>query len=267
MSRLLSRQAFGVVLVALLVVTAGCSGLGGTNQADSGDDSDEEEAEQADEEDDSSDESADDGGDAGGDETTTASDGGMTVTSPDTGMETPGMGEFGNYEFSEGESYTYATSGGSFDAEYTWEVTDVSGEQVTVEVTASQSGQTSTTTLEGTQDTIIRQAGNDMAAVFFLSLRAGNLVAEDRSLTVGNSWTVSVDEVPTTNAQWETSTVEVTGTDSYNGIQCSVVEITPDTGTPATFCINGNYPFALSFSSEGGDDGMSITLELTDASR
>jgi len=261
MTKLLSRQVLATVLVALLVLTAGCSGLTGGDQADAGDDSDEEEEDDEDEETEPTAEA-----EAGATETATETDdgGGMMET------ETPSMeSAFGTYQWTRGEQYDYSVSIPDFNQELTWEVTAVQGSQVTVEVTSQTGDRTETTTLEGAQGEIFGQAAESRLAGFYSSLRAANLVGEGRDLTVGNSWEVSSGDLAFRgDGDIETATVEVTGTDSYAGVECTVLELTPDNeeGTPFTTCVNQDRPFAPYFETQT-EQGNEISIELTAASR
>jgi hypothetical protein len=261
MSRILNRKTLGVVLVALLVVTAGCSGLTGSNQADTGGDGEDEEA---DEDESGGDETtADDGGDSSAD-TTTESGGDTTATESPVGTP-PTMG-MGDYQFSEGESYTYSSDGDtSYDL--TWEVTDVTGDQLSVEITSVFGDQEQTSTFEGTQSEVYQQLSQENSfAILFLSLRISTQIAEGRTLSTGNSWTIQAENYEIgSNAEWETASVEVTGTETYSGVQCSNVVVTPDNDQSSfATCVNPDYPFAIAIETTGD---QSSVISLSDSSR
>jgi hypothetical protein len=161
-------------------------------------------------------------------------------------------GQVGGYQFSAGERYTYELPSGQRDI--SMEVTEVVGDQLTVRFSGPQSDGR---VVEGTLDEIFQPSGDatdSIARAFFGSLRAGNLLAAGRSLTVGNSWTVTPDDVAgnTEQVEWETATAEVTGTDSYDGVPCANVRFTTDSETgQTTYCLNPEYPFAIAVSADG----------------
>jgi hypothetical protein len=173
-------------------------------------------------------------------------------------------GRTGEYQFSAGERYTYEAFSGQDDISL--DVTEVSGSQLTVRVSGPQSDGR---VIEGTSDELFAPSrdGNDsIALVFFGSLRAGNLLAEGRSLTVGNSWTVTPDDVvqDTDQVDWETATAEVTGTDSHDGVPCANVELTTDSETgPTTYCLNPEYPFAIAISANDGENTIRLVEHTT----
>jgi hypothetical protein len=186
------------------------------------------------------------------------SDGEPDSVSEDGGTDQPQEqsstvdGRTGEYQFSAGERYTYELPSGQQDI--SMEVTEVSGDQLTVQVSGPQSDGR---TIEGTSDELFapsREGNDSIALAFFGSLRAGNLLAAGRSLTVGNSWTVTPDDVAgnTEQVEWETATAEVTGTDSYDGVPCANVRFTTDSETgQTTYCLNPEYPFAIAVSADG----------------
>jgi hypothetical protein len=254
--------------VALLVVTAGCSGLpvgGSTTEApsdgaDTGSDGADTEM---------------DGADAPG----TTAGGGMDGTSPaeterDAGATTTaGVGTSGDFAFSDGDSYRYsaALTNTTSRLEVVWEVTDVSGEELTAEVGLVWNGTfRPTQTLTGTPEEIfegISADSEDVAPVVFLSLRVGPEVAAGHSLTVGNTWTVTPEEIPggirgTATPDSGEATVEVTGTDSYAGVECTNLQLTGEGSQPTTYCVNPEYPFALASDTEGVE-GSDVTFEGT----
>lgn len=173
-------------------------------------------------------------------------------------------GQVGEYQFSAGEGYTYELSSGQ--DEISLAVTEVAGSQLTVRVSGPQSDGR---VIEGTSEELFGQPrdGNDtIALVFFQALRAGNLLAEGRSLTVGNSWTVTPDDIGRTTEQveWETATAEVTGTDSHSGVLCANVRFTTDRQTgPTTYCLNPEYPFAIAISANTGEDRIRLVEHTT----
>jgi len=266
-------HAATAALIALLVVTAGCSGLpvGGTateapsDGADGSDGADESDGA--------------DGADAGAGTTVS---GGMDGTSPagtDQGdgatTDSDGAGASGDFGFSAGDSYRYsaALTNTTSRLEVVWEVTDVSGEELTVEVGMVWNETfRPTQTLTGTPEEIfggISMESENIAPVVFLSLRLGAEIAAGHSLEVGNTWTVTPDEIPGGTRMTPESgeaQAEVTGTDSYGGVECTNVQLTSENSPPTTYCVNPDYPFALAYDTEGVE-GSDVVFEGTSVGR
>jgi len=248
-------------LVALLVTTAGCGGLSGGDGTTVSDDG----TEQATTVPGTQESTATDVPTETDTETPDSS--GETTTERQT--ETPGPDiDLGSYEWSEGERYDYNITIPNFTRQLGWEVTAVQGSNVTIEVTNEVNGQPFNSTLEGTQGEMFELARQHSVSAFYGTLRAAKLVGDGRSLTTGNSWTVTQSdlEFDTSGQDWETATVEVTGTGSYEGIECSVIEVTPDSDevSPFTACLDQDRPFALSFTTQT-QDGNELTAELAGA--
>lgn len=172
------------------------------------------------------------------------------------------------YIFSEGETYTYTVPDQSL--KFVWKVTSVSGEEVTIEYTASNDDTTQSITLTGVQ-TEERNTAFDQAAekkvLFFPSLRSGVAITQGHTLETGNTWSITDEAlVRTFESEWNRATVEVTDTDSYAGVSGHNVTVTASESesTRVTFCINKEYPFALALSSDGSSgyvDTGSLILE------
>lgn len=261
-------RAATAAAVALLVVTAGCSGLpvGGTGTEAPSDGAD----------------TGSDGADTGTDRAdapgTTA--GGETNGERPSGTEgdagvttTAGVGASGDFAFSEGDSYRYsaALTNTTSRLDVVWEVTDVSGEELTAEVGLVWNETfRPTQTLTGTPAEIFEGISADsenVAPVVFLSLRVGPEIAAGHSLEVGNTWTVTPDEIPggirgTATPESGEAEVEVTGTASYAGVECTNLQVTADGSSPTTYCVNPDYPFALASDTEGVE-GSDVVFEGT----
>ncbi|WP_246987776.1 hypothetical protein [Halorientalis marina] len=261
-----SRQVALTVLLVLLVAVAGCSGGNGPATTEDGSD---------DETDDVTDTEADESTMTDGGSTTTAPEGGTTPGEEMTPGEGTTPGEMASgYEWTEGESYTYVASSQQGDSTYTWTVTDVSDGEVTVElaVESPQSDGQQTSTLTGPQGDIFGGETQNLQALTFVFLQLPSQLTEGRSLEVGNSWTISSDELETGTSGGQTATpqeitVEVTGTSQIAGTQCYNIEASsPQQDGAIQSCVKADWPFALTFSATGGQmSGGSI--ELTDYER
>jgi hypothetical protein len=180
--------------------------------------------------------------------------------------------EIPRYEFSAGESYTYdalfRTSDGTRESTETWDVTSVDGDDVTVEVSSTVDGETTTNTLSGTHDTIYDAAADQLTFNFFSVARGPLRVAEMGELTAGNSFTVQRSQFPNPDTiNWETATVEVDGDTSVNGVTCTEFTSRPDgIDQVETACVAEDYPFAPSVRQEQGGTTV-IDLTLTDSTR
>lgn len=258
------RQTSAVVLVTALLVTAGCSGLGGSSQTErpgagtatvpptaSPDSPGTEQAT-------TTAEPATAGGTTERPPTPTATPTPTpeeTAQTPTSTTRTPGGPSVDAYSFSEGEFYTYTARSDEGKSTFTWRVTDVEDDQVTVNVTATNTdGLFRSEEFTATRGSVIAEAGNTSLAVLFFSLHVGRAAAVDRSLTPGNEWEIQASDVPggADVVNFETATVEVTGTDSYGGIECANLAITPEGSSTITQCVDPDYPFAIHINSDGG---------------
>lgn len=229
MWRLVNQRVLITVVVAGLVLIGGCASGGGSGNATST--------------------NTDVPTTESSDLTTTAS---RTTDDPGT---TPDAATTDQYTFSQGETYTYTIV--NQDREFVWQVTDVSNGDITVEIRGdSVDGETRSVTFNGTQTDAGNTLFTNTSKVFplFGSLHNAVTITNSQSLEVGNSWTVTHDSLPRLfGFDWETASAEVTGTGSHNGITYHNVTITPESEPhiSATFTVNQDYPFALSWSSSG----------------
>lgn len=226
-----------VVLAALFVLLAGCSGGGAL---------------------------------AGGDATPTATaagsgGGSSSDTGEGAGDSTPEPGEsWDRFAFAEGEFYRYAVvdRANEREAEVTWEVLAVDGEQLTAEFTYLADGAAVTRTVTGEEATIafelVRAATDGDEAEIEAATRAATYLSlgpfnpattffTSRELAVGNSWNLAGS--PTAGY----ATASVKGRDSYAGTDCFATAIrVPDNAewADSTFsdfemCINPGLGLAL----------------------
>ena len=199
-------------------------------------------------------------------------------------LEVAGVGESGGaggssdvveiprYEFSAGESYTFdtllRTNDGALETTETWAVTAVDGDDVTVEVTSTANGETTTTTLSGTHESIYDAAANQLTFDFFSIARSPLRIAEMGELTAGNSFAIQRGQFPNPDTiDWETATVDVAGETSVDGVSCTEFTVRPDgVDQVQTACVADGYPFAASLQVERAGT-TTVDLTLTDSTR
>lgn len=182
-----------------------------------------------------------------------------------------------DYTFSRGESYTYEVSSSISDdiTEVTWEVTSIRDGNVTVKVTTNSSATAEPKTeITAAQDEIFQRA-LDSEKSFRLPLllaRVPVAVSAGKDLSQGNSWIVSLNEI-NLDLRNEGSTatpreigINVTGTDSVMGVECTTIELTNlMTAKTATTeaCVAPEYPFALWVRTSAGDSSYTVELVST----
>lgn len=255
-----SRQVALTILLVVLVAVAGCSG--GNGPAD------------------------DNGSNDNGSNTTqapdtdtsapTTSSGGAATTEQMTSGDGSGSGTGAaafTYQWTEGESYTYQSASGDSQSTFGWTVTDVSDDEVTVELLTNSSGsEKRTSTFSGPQGAIFSGDSQNFQTITFVIMQLPQQLVEGHSLSVGNSWTMSSTEISmgsgSQTATPQQITVEVTGKSRIAGTQCYDIEATSSQDdTKLHSCVKKGWPFALSFSTSGGDSSMGGSIELTDYQR
>lgn len=180
--------------------------------------------------------------------------------------------EIPRYEFSAGESYTFDTlfrgSNGARESTETWDVTSVEGDDVTVEVTSTVDGETTTNTLSGTHETIYGAAAQQLTFNVFAIARSPLRIAEMGELSAGNRFTIQRGQFANQDTiDWETATVEVAGETTVNGVTCTEFTVRPDgVDQVQTACVAENYPFAVSIHVEQAGT-TTVELTLTDSTR
>lgn len=189
--------------------------------------------------------------------------GGGPATETDQSDGPPSAGQF-----TEGEMYKYNFSFGQMgSSEITWDVTSVDGDNVTVNVTTVSQQRTSSTEISGASDEIYSKALQQPSTALFVAL--GYLpvaFTQDRDLSQGNTFTVSQSDIDLDMPQQSTSAakfdVTVNGTTSVNGVDCQRITVVPQSNESAPFnaCINTEYPFAVSVTSQAESGGLSLTL-------
>ena len=186
--------------------------------------------------------------------------------------ESPGT-ESGNeagsdYRFSAGESYTFDVVRGESAGSASWTVTEVDGDRVTVELRSEFDGEFRSETVTGTHTGIYNLQEIQPGGLTFPIARTARLLVGNHSLEPGEEWTTTLagpafdredgDSTPTP------VTVEVTGTATHAGIECSTIEVRFDSVIVIEGCVNKDYPFALRtvFYDESKSEGT-VFLEST----
>lgn len=252
-------QARFVLVVAVLVLTAGCltggggdapttpsdgvSGEddtgGGTDGASGGDDA-----------------SGGDGTDgAGGDSVNdddSVDDGANDGDTSDGDL----AGEWEPFAFDQPARYEYEVfMEGDGTGTIVWDVTSVSDGEYTVELVYEMAGERFETTATGTKDTVMQQFyANPGGIVLLTTMYQPAAYYQDRDLSTGTKWSYSTPD--------GSASFAVTGTDTVGGVACSTSEMRIDGGVVHEACFSpslGLAPFAAYYDEDGGLE-MSLTL-------
>lgn len=186
------------------------------------------------------------------------SGGGPTTETPDGSTDDGGANadvSASAYVWQEGESYTYeGSASGGTSSQYSWDVTDVSDEDVTVKLTSAFGGRSQTSNLTGPQGDIFN--GSEQTppqSLTFILLQIPNVLVQDHTLQSGNSWTVSSGDLEMSGMEdqgrSEQIDVSVTGTSQVAGTECYNMEASSPNQTVSS-CIKEGWPFALSMTME-----------------
>lgn len=248
MGGLATRRVAVTVLLALLVVFAGCNG-GGDGTTTPGTDTTVQETETT----------------VPGTDTTEPGTAGapQTEMSQDSRNEsTRQVSESYTFETNEGYLYDVSTSNGSF--RVGWITESVGEDSLTINVSAGTGSQIGSMNVTADRDEPFAPVfrSSRPGALFFL-LRMPIRAAGNQSLSAGETWTVTSDELAPEapgSVAWDTATVSVGQEESVNGVPCHTVTIDPEnTSSTVTACIEEGWPFALSVT-DGSDDGTEIVL-------
>lgn len=240
MGTLRTRTVGGTVLLALLLVLAGCSGGGANN-------------------------------DPAGTDTVTVTETPVATTDTVTGGdETGGDGTDGEpavdeewstvFLFNESEAYGYLANYSDTTTRMSWVVTaapdgrPLLDDEITVNVTVGPYSNTST----GIQSSIFTETITEgSVGSEFRYVRIPVLIAYGRDLTVGNSWTVQGDDVTVGDGfavSWDEARAEVTGTATVAGETCYTMELRiTGNETGPTSCVKYDWPFALAVDTSDQD--------------
>lgn len=243
MGTLRTRTVGGTVVLALLLVLAGCSGgsAGGTPAATDT---------------------------ATG--TNTTADAAGTITATTTAeSETDGGDDLArgpverDYVFNDSEGYGYVVDLANGTTKMSWVVTSAAANpraytDVTVNVRFDQFGTNTTAPQGGIFEEVINGGS---VGESFLHVRTPVVLAAGHNLTVGNSWTIEQGNVTVGDGfeiGRERATAEITGTESVAGETCYTMELRmSDTETGPASCLKADWPFALAVDTPGRDYRLS----------
>jgi hypothetical protein len=247
-----------VLVVVLLVLTAGCltGGVGdGANGSDGGDGSDGSDGGDGADGGDGGDGS--DGGDSGdggdGSDGSDAGDGG-TGDGSDGGSDV--AGEWEPFRFDQPARYEYEVyMDGEGNGTIVWDVTSVNDGEYTVEMVYEMNGERYETTATGTKDTVIQQFYTNPGGIVLVTTMYQPAVwYEGRDLSTGTKWSSSTPQ--------GSASFAVTGPDTIGGVDCVASEMRINGSVFHEACFSpdlGLAPFAAYY----GEDGtleMSLTL-------
>lgn len=191
------RTALLAVLTCIAVVLAGCGGT-----------------------------ATDVGSNATPAETTQAADGGSPADDSGGGDESSADGSgdaWDAFRFDHPATYTFETyMEEQGEGVLVWDVTAVSGEEVTVDLHYEAGETTVDTTVSGTKDDVQSQLILTPGGQFFLIALFSPTFAyyEDRTLRVGEGWSYSTPD--------GSASFEITGKDTYADVECYVSEMRVD---------------------------------------
>jgi hypothetical protein len=175
------------------------------------------------------------------------------------------------YEFTEGESYTYDFDYVGTVSEQTWEVIGIDDvrDQVTVKLTITKDGETTTEEVTGSSEYIYDRVLLDSdSGPMFSIVRNAQLYSKVEPFAPNTTFRVDVSEQ---QKQWEAEIVEVGSETTVNGIPCVEFTVTPDTENASykyTICTADGYPFAISYEAENtNSDTVRVEGTLTEANR
>lgn len=213
----MNRATVLTVLMSLLVVLAGCSGAGvsddGANGGNGNGNSD----------------SGGNGNDAGGNgdsggngDAGSSGNGDAGDGSGDASGGTDGLdpGEMNFFEFDRPGRYVFDVEmAGEGSGQVTWDIQSVDGDQLTVYVKYAVGGQSYESTVSGTksdiQGQLIMSPAGSFAMLGIFSPMFGYY--DGQQLAVGEQWSYSTDQGSMSFA--------ITGTDNYAGVDCYTSEI------------------------------------------
>ncbi len=201
------------------------------------------------------------GGDTtGGDTTDGDTTDGDTTDGDTTDNQTDGATSWTPYSF-DNVYYKYSISSSQGDGYAIWDVTDVSGDEITVSIDIEVGQYSATGTVTGEKDKIHVSATSPVLssllsqsfyAPWMTNFAGGNLID-------GNSWSVTYDGTE--------YTAEVDGTETYVGQEGYVVKVIIDGDTEFKGVVSENMGFPLYV--KAGDPGTDedwIEAELVDFS-
>jgi hypothetical protein len=175
---------------------------------------------------------------------------------PDEGSVDDAADRWNALEFESPATYTYDVfleDEGS--GTLVWDVQQVSGDRVTVRIDYQVGDVSYQSTVTGTPETVRQQTMMTPAGVLLmLTMYTPMTWYADQDLTVGNEWSIATDD--------GTMRFEVTGTDTYAGVQCYATEVTIDGTTQHESCISpdlGLAPYSAWYDENGA---LQVKIEL-----
>ena len=239
-----TRTIGGTVLLALLLVTAGCSGGGDTTPVQPATEA---------------------GSPTPGTTQTPAETTDTGTPGTDTGAsataDAPDRygGPNGDlYLFRDGEAYGYVANDGNRTITLSWEVTDTAGDtqnyyqQTSVNVSVGGVGNTSARTAQA--DVFAEVIARDALGGPFLFVRTPAVLARGQNLSVGHSWRIDGSNVSVGDGigvRWDTATAEITGTATVANESCYTMDLRlGGNETGPTSCVKEDWPFALAVDTE-----------------
>lgn len=200
------------------------------------------------------------GGDGGG--ATTSASGSIPELSSGTADT--------DYEFVEGETWEYRVTQTESTRNLTLEVSSVENGEVTLTQTFV-GDETDESVYRGSSGEILRNSSATL-----VSLHLPQVLVAGHELSVGNSWTPEENASVDLNFFGTTETlsypvagqqVSVTGTDTYAGVECYVVEFTGQKANNYETCVRPDGALAL-YINRTTETGFQISeWSLTDRSR
>jgi len=166
------------------------------------------------------------------------------------------------YQFSEGERYTYEGQWSGQDATVIWDVISAETDSVEVQIRSdSETFATVSSTHEAVFGDVVEETGEIMT-----KLRLPVDASSGRELTVGESWTASVDE--RLLREGDTVAIEVIETATVDGVSCTMVSVDERAGGSAgssyEACVTPGYPLVVSYNNT---NASGYNLALTESER
>ena len=146
---------------------------------------------------------------------------------------------------------------GDLQGELRWEVTDVSGDQVTVHL-EGRLGTPFETTVTGTRAEIRGKLADTRFGELVTSglLSPYDSLLVGHSLEVGNTWSASTAE--------GSGTVEITGTDSYAGVDCYTTEVRVDGRIRHEGCVSPELGLLIHSAVYDRSGNVEVEMTLTE---
>jgi hypothetical protein len=189
-----------------------------------------------------------------------------------------GGGDAADDTWDEGDSYTYSLNGS--DRTISWTVDSLDGSTMTATVAVGDNSTryraSTSAPFEGFRENLDSPFDALLVAPFAALHNYQDRLIGNHSLSANNTWTVqppSTDSIAggpsgeraVTPGELDSLRMDVVGTDTVAGTECTEVVGTPESGTAGEIrlCVNAEWPFPLSV----GDGGPEPLFELTQYER